>query len=155
VTVYFVDEDVGTTAAFRAQVSRKGYAVEPIQFAEDGEARLLSAVDVELAIIDVMLGQRGGVSRYSLDRTHFGLTTGLRLVDALVEARSDLYPERLALWTHARNTEVVSLAQEHARKYSIPLLRKRNFRTGKEFADRIDGIVKSREQSDDGDAGNG
>lgn len=123
-------------------MARRGIDVSPIQWAEDAERTLLNAEDVQLAVVDVMLGQRGGTDRYALHNTFYGLTTGLTLARFLAEHRKEIFPQRLALWTHARNPSVLKQAEALAVEFEIPLLRKGSFRTAKQFADRVEDILR-------------
>lgn len=146
-TIYFVDEDFGPTAAMRAIVEQRGHKVEAIVWVEDAETILTTVKDIDLVLIDVMMAQRGGDDRYSAHRTNTGLETGLKLLEILSDKRSEVFPGRAVLWTHAQNTEVIKRATNMADELGIEFMRKGKFRSVKDFADAVEGCLAAVQAS--------
>lgn len=133
--IYFVDEDVALTEAWRAAVALKGHEVSPIEWVEDAEEILLVADDIDLVVVDVMLAQRASTEAYA---PHVvpgsGLAVGLTLVERLIAARPDIFPGSVVLWTHVRNESILAQCRSKKNDWAVEFIRKRDYRSPAKFA---------------------
>ncbi len=84
--IYFVDEDMNELEPFAIELMNRGYEVSMIGDADEAFSALIDAKAIDAVILDVMLATKeNGVSQYNAVDTNNFITTGLSLLDDLVE----------------------------------------------------------------------
>lgn len=147
--IYIVDEDVVQLQPLVAVLEYMGRSVAQIDNADDAYDHLRGANDVELVLLDVMLGTRDAeTSHFSRVDTQDFLTTGLQLADKLCGCGNSAYPKALAFLSMASRPHLVDQIRERARILGIPYIDKRGMGRGiMEFAGAIEKlIVRAREE---------
>lgn len=139
--IYFVDEDIGQLRSWVIELRMRGHKVSTIRDADEAWNRLVRCVDARLVLIDVMLGVDDRSSRFPRDRTNNHLETGLHLLDDLCSQNPALFPEKAAILTMTGIQRLLKLAQEKASDLRIPFLRKFDYPTPFEFANRVEAIL--------------
>ncbi len=148
-TVYFVDEDKGYTKPFRSELFAEGYEVKPFTYADDALSHISGAHDVELVIIDVMLGVRSSRSGTFKDaRTNDGSIAGLVLLEELALHRPDIFPQRAVLFTHSTLFDVLSATEALAKKMNIEWYKKSRFSEPYSFGTEIRRVINILEKGD-------
>ncbi len=143
--IYFVDEDVRYLEAFVVELECRGHKVRVLDDADVGFKELTGAADIDIALIDIMLAveQDPHKSRYKIESEEEELTTGLAFLDDLVVQRPDVFPQKAAVLTCAREPWLVTRIKHVCGKHKIPLLNKDNFASSLEFAEQIEEIIQS------------
>jgi len=138
--IYLVDEDIVQLQALVAALEWGGKSVRQIGNADEALTELRNAIDVELVLIDVMLGTRTvGSSEFTRSETQDFLVTGLQLAEKLVKSGNSSYPARLAFLSMASSTHVVEQIRSKAKELGIPYLDKREMSSSiMTFAEKID-----------------
>jgi ActR/RegA family two-component response regulator len=140
--IYLVDEDVSQLSAFADELRFRGYNVKQIENADDAYSWLVAAQDVQLVIIDVMLGTLDpDTSRFSRDKTLDFLTTGLALIKDLVDHDPDKFKHKLVLFTMTSTPNLVMEVQHASQEYHAPFLRKRDYVSPYSFGTKIEEIL--------------
>jgi len=143
--IYIVDEDVVQLQALVAVLEFLGYNVKQISNADDAYDILSNAKDVELAMIDVMLGTRGSSnSRFSRTDTQDFLTTGLVLANLLAACGNPIFPKRIAFLSMASSAFLIDSIRERAKSLDVTYYDKREIgRDIMGFGGSIDSLIKS------------
>lgn len=141
-TIYFIDEDHPKLLAWIIELEYRGYHVKPVKEADAAFDYLQNATDVELAIIDVMLAASARRdSFFTEERTDAGLITGLVLLDRLMQARSDIFPNRAQLLTAATNRHPYFAARDKSENLGIPLVLKTDIDSSREFGNVVEKAI--------------
>ncbi len=146
--IYFVDEDVNEMIPFAIELENRGYKYKMLSNADEGFAELVSATDVQAVILDVMLAtEEKSKSRFDAIRTNNFVTTGLVLLDDLVEQYivrncTDL-PRKVIIFSAAQRREIVGKIEEKATQYEISYLDKKEYDDTFTFAEKVEEIMKN------------
>lgn len=148
--LYFVDEDKNELEPYVFELEGRGYQCKILRNADDAYDVLLTANDIELAVIDVMLATANAqTSRFAAVDTDNFVTTGLTLLDHLVEnqgaERSSIFPSRAIFFSSARIGAVVSKIKHKAERHNVRYLDKNEFSSTPEFANAITDVLGALE----------
>ena len=100
--IYFVDDDVNQMRPFRDELEINGYQVTALRNADEALDCLEKADDIELIIMDVMIGTGPmKTSRFNAEETENVLKTGLVLVDKLMKEHANHLQKRLIIFSMA------------------------------------------------------
>lgn len=136
--IYLVDEDVNQLSAFAEELRFRGFAVLQIDNADSAFDCLIAAEDVELVIVDVMLGTADSeISRFSRERTSDFLTTGLALLEDLFFVDSDKFKSKVLLFSMTSTPTLLQTVLRASAKYGAPFLRKRDYVSPYAFGEKI------------------
>ena len=128
-TIYIVDEDKLQLKPYALEFEVLGYSVQQIVDADAALVVLSSANDVDFVLLDVMLGaQDAPESRFTRDQTDDFLKTGLVLLELLVDANPNSFPNKAAFFSMAATNGLVAEIEAIRKKYRIPFLRKGDYR---------------------------
>jgi CheY-like chemotaxis protein len=140
--IYFVDDDVNQMRPFREELQANGYEVTELRNADEALDCLKKANDIELIIMDVMLGTGPKeTSKFSMEETNGFLTTGLILIDRLTDFFSGLISSdplikhkdlgalknRLVIFSMTHQQEVIKEITKRVEKNNINHLRKSDY----------------------------
>lgn len=144
--IYFVDEDVNETEPYVYHMQSLGFKTRVLENADDAFDCLVKAQDIEVIILDVMLAARvSGSSRFDASSTNNFVTTGLKLLEDLVQQRGDdgsnAIPQKIILFSAAARPEVVNLISSARDTYKIVYLNKLDYDEVGEFADIVLSII--------------
>lgn len=144
--IYLVDEDVVQLQSLVAVLEFRGLSVKQIDNADDALDVLKNAIDVDLVLIDVMLGTRDSASsQFTRVNTQDFLITGLELANKLTKSGNNAYPAKLAFLSMASRAHLVDQIKEKARELNVPYLDKRDIGKGiMEFVANIEKLVSKR-----------
>jgi CheY-like chemotaxis protein len=147
--IYFVDEDVKESEPYIYHLKYLGFDATIIDNADDAFDRLVVANDIEVIVLDVMLSTRSGdKSRFDAISTNNFVTTGLKLLDDLVQQRQNdgtlKIPNRVVLFSAATRPEIVSLICAKRDLYKIRYLNKMEFDEVNRFAEEIKNVIGSK-----------
>ncbi len=145
--IYFVDEDINETEPFAIELQNRGYKTTILCNADEAFSALINANDIEAVILDVMLAtSEEGNSRYNAVETENFITTGLSLLDDLVdqfkEREDNAIPDKVILFSAAQRKWVVDMIITKASHYQIEYLDKKFYDDTFIFADKIVEIIK-------------
>jgi hypothetical protein len=144
--IYIVDEDVAQLRPEESELKLRGYEVTFLRNADLAFDVLVSCENchVDLVLIDVMLAtnEDAAMSRYSREKTDNFLRTGLLLLADLVDQNKTVFPTKAVLFTCSAGKALLAAVKQASDQYRIPLLRKRDFNTAFEFADRVEDILR-------------
>ena len=138
--IYFVDEDFQAFGSWIAELRMRGLDTIPLSSADDAFATLCRAPssEVRLVIIDVMLAVENiQDDRFSVERTHLYLETGLRLLEDLSEQNPVVFPKRAALLTNTNNEATLSAVRRTCKSCGIPLWEKWRMASPMDFGDKV------------------
>lgn len=140
--IYFVDEDINETEPFAIELQNRGYQTTILCDADEAFRALLNAKSIKLIFLDVMLAtEENGISRYSASETDSFITTGLALLDDLVNQfrqRGDTtIPQKVVLLSAAQRNWVVNKINEKVEEYGIKYWDKKDFDDTFIFAEQV------------------
>lgn len=136
--IYLVDEDVNQLSAFAEELRFRGYNVLQIDNADSAFDCLTTAQDVELVIVDVMLGTADPeISRFSREKTTDFLTTGLALLEDLFLVDGSKFRNKIILFSMTSTPNLVQAVQRASTLYAAPFLRKRDYVSPYSFGEKI------------------
>jgi len=143
--IYIVDEDVGQLRPLECELRLRGHRVEILRNADLAFAALSSCKDAEIAIIDVMLAVKDGAdgSRYGIEETDEGVTTGLCFLEDLAKFNEAFFPKHAAILTQASRPQVLAKIEAACKLHRIPFWRKITFQTVFDLADTIETQMKA------------
>lgn len=140
--IYLVDEDVNQLSAFAEELRFRGYSVLQIDNADSAYDSLLAAQDIELVIVDVMLGTADPeISRFTREKTMDFLTTGLSLLDDLFFVDAQKFRNKVILFSMTSTPNLLQVVQRASQQYSAPFLRKRDYVSPFSFGERVQAIL--------------
>ena len=139
--IFLVDDEPMKMRPYKTELEIASFRVEVYDNANEA-LEILSTVnisDVELVIIDIMLGVRYNNSdtAFSDSATRQHMRTGLVLLDRLVKANNAVFPRKAVLLTGTTDEDITDEAKRKAAGYKIELLYKDNFRDANEFCKKI------------------
>jgi len=141
--IYFVDEDSTQLTPYIVELELRGYQVVPIDNADDAYKVLSGASDIQLVILDIMLAAGpSGTSRFSRERTHDFILTGLALLEDLNNTNAAHFPRRVVVFSMANQDWVVNDIRKAAEQYQIAYLQKRDYPSPFGFGEKIAEILK-------------
>jgi hypothetical protein len=131
---------------FRSEIAGLGHEVVPIAFAEDALERLCGADDVDLVILDVMLGVRSSAASqiFSPQATRDGSQTGLVLLRELMGCNPECFPTRCMLITHSTLPAVLKATRQVSSDHKVPWYPKSQFSTPYSFSRTVSKLLDSR-----------
>lgn len=142
--IYFVDEDKNELEPYVYELEARGYTCQILRNADLAFDHLVTANDIEIVIVDVMLSTaESGRSRFDAVSTRNFIITGIRLLEELIEHQErkhsiePSFPKKAILYSSARIEEVVSEIENVSSTYNIPYLDKNSFVYTPDFADAI------------------
>ena len=136
--IYFVDDDVNQMRAYRDELEEHGYEVKALRNADIALDHLEQAVDIELIILDVMLGAKEkSSSRFDAEDTEGFLITGLILLDKLMEQQHIKTNRTLIIFSMAHQVSVINKIEKQVEKYGINYLRKYDYADPYEFCKKL------------------
>lgn len=146
--IYFVDEDVKETEPYIYHLRFLGFDATIIDNADDAFEHLVTASDIDAIVLDVMLSTRNSsASRFDAISTNNFVTTGLKLLDDLVQQRqgdgTKQIPNKVVLFSAATRPEVVSMICAKRDFYKIPYLNKMEYDEVDRFAKMIQNVIGS------------
>lgn len=137
-TIYFIDEEIGEGSAYPIKLRMEGYSVKPIPDATSGYNRMVSATDIDLIFVDVMLASGlDPAEQFSRQHTQDGLSTGLVLVEALRHVLPPNVFSRVVLFSGAISAALVTQIEEYGLRHDIQFWRKGEFLTPRDFSIRV------------------
>jgi len=141
--IFLIDEDETQVRPFKTELEIRGLKVISILSADAALHSLKKRTDIDLAIIDVMLAAdtNGDTKDFSRENTKDFKTTGLRLLERLVELNPTVFPNRAVLFSMATTAEMVSEIKIECGKFGVEFLRKAEFASPLEFGDKIEEIL--------------
>ncbi len=142
--IYLVDEDVNQLSAFAEELRFRGFDVLQIDNADSAFDCLLAAQDIELVIVDVMLGTADPeISRFSRERTTDFLTTGLALLDDLFLVDGQKFKSKILLFSMTSTPTLLQAVQRASSQYGAPFLRKRDYVSPYAFGEKVQAFLGS------------
>ena len=136
--IYFIDDDVNQMWPFRNELEEQGYQVKALRNADEAFDHLEQAQDIELVIMDVMIGTGPKqTSRFSAAETDDFLKTGLVLVDKLMQKNASKLQKRLLVFSMAHQIPLVGEIEKTVNKYNITYLRKPDYADPYEFCKKL------------------
>jgi len=140
--IYWVDEDVNQLQAHRFELDIRGFSVTTIDNADSAFQILSIAKDIEFVIFDVMLATSNeNISRYDREHTRDFTTTGLSLIQDLIENSQLDVSNRSIIFSMASKNWIVQEIVAFSKAYSIPYLSKKDFYSPMDFGDKIESII--------------
>lgn len=144
--IYFIDEDVNETEPYVYHMKYLGYESKIIDNADDAFEVLINADDIEAIILDVMLATKpSGSSRFNAVSTNNFVTTGLCLLDDLVQQKSgeisNGIPDRIILFSAATRKEIVDQIRKKKDEYNITYLNKLDYDDVDDFAEIVTKVI--------------
>jgi CheY-like chemotaxis protein len=145
--IYFVDEDVNETEPYTYAMQCLGYETTVLENADDAFECLVKAQDIEAIILDVMLATKGGeTSRFDASTTNNFVTTGLKLLDDLVQQRgrdgTNKIPNKIILFSTALKPDIVNLINTATDFHGIIFLNKLHYDEVSRFAEKVLTVVR-------------
>lgn len=145
--IYFVDEDIHEIELYAIELDNRGYQTVILRNADEAFATIPKAKNIELIILDVMLATSGGkTSRYTSFQTDSFVTTGLFLLEELVDQHSSNkclgIPEKVVLFSAASMVWVVEKINNAKEKHGIHYLDKKEYDDAFQFGEDIEKILK-------------
>jgi hypothetical protein len=145
--IYFVEEDTAQNNAFFLELECRGHQVSIIANADKAFQELsgIRDSDADLVILDVMLAvESEGHTRFERKATSNYIETGLVLLDDLIMCNPAVFPQKAVFFTNASSIGLVKKIESKAKQHGISLFRKADFDNPFDFADKIEGIIRSQ-----------
>lgn len=145
--IYFVDEDIHEIELYSIEMDNRGYQTVILKNADEAFEIIPKAKNIELIILDVMLATSDGkTSRYTSYQTDSFVTTGLSLLEELVEQNKNIkclgIPEKVVLFSAASMVWVVEKINQAKERHEIHYLDKKDYEDAFQFGEDIEKILK-------------
>lgn len=141
--IYFVDDDVNQMRPFRDELEFRGYTVKSLRHSDEALQCLRQASDVELVILDVMLGTGPKESsEFSREETRDFLITGLALINKLMTESHDKFKNKVVIFSMASQSIVLDEISKSIDEHGVTYLRKTNYADPEEFGNKVIGQLK-------------
>jgi CheY-like chemotaxis protein len=136
--IYFVDDDVNQMRPFRDELEEHGYSIKALRNADEALLCLKQVDDIELVIMDVMIGTGPSESSaFNRAETDDFLITGLVLIDKLMKANESKFSKNMVIFSMAHQPIVTERIKERAEKFHINYLRKSDYADPYKFCKKL------------------
>lgn len=150
--VVFVDEDNAAFEPWTEELEFRGQKTRRLATGDVAFEALRTRTrdEIALVVIDVMLAVHDPTGeQFTVERTDSYLETGLCLLEDLVEVNPQTFPIRAVLLTNTVTDTTLKAAKAASDKYGVPLWRKSDISSPKDFADRVETQLERVSQRDD------
>ena len=146
--IYFVDEDI--TKAWAETLEIRGHSTKIIRNADVAYDQLHNCRDAMLVFIDVMLACSPVKEerRYSSEETDAYKSTGLELLQELIDCNPEVFPCRAIILSQAAQGRILNKIERLSNSLSVPFWRKIQFGNPYEFALEVERHIIKLEQAE-------